>query len=193
MLAYSIRADATDEYCRIGESTAIEAMKRFIVVVRGCFESTFLQQPSQEDFPRQIGINVAWGFLSIFVSLNCMYWTWKNCPVVWQGQFQDKDGFWSVIFEAIANHSLWIWHAFFGLPDGNNNVNVLDHSPLVANGLTRARRDMTFEVNGHIYNMYYLLTDDIYPQWSCFLQPIHELQGKEKSISQRCSLGCAKM
>ena len=29
MLAYGVSADATDEYCRIGESTAMESMKRF--------------------------------------------------------------------------------------------------------------------------------------------------------------------
>jgi hypothetical protein len=68
---------------------------------------------------------------------------------------------------------LWIWHAFFGLPGGNNNVNVLDRSPLVANLLGGEGSDLSFEVNGHRYNRYYLLTNGIYPQWSCFLQPIH--------------------
>jgi hypothetical protein len=193
MLAYGIPADATDEYCRTGESTAIEAMKRFTVAVRGCFESTFLRQPSREDFLRQIGINVARGFPGMFGSLDCMHWTWKNCLVVWQGQFQDKDGFQSVILEAIADHSLWIWHAFFGFPGGNNDMNVLDRSPLVANLLTGDGRAMTFEVNGHVYNRYYLLTDGIYPQWSCFLQPIHERQGEKKEHFTKMQFGRAKM
>ena len=52
MLAYGIPADATDEYCRIGESTAIEAMKRFTMAVRACFESTFLRQPSFADYQK---------------------------------------------------------------------------------------------------------------------------------------------
>jgi hypothetical protein len=33
MLTYGIPVDATDEYCRTSESTAIEAMKRFIVAI----------------------------------------------------------------------------------------------------------------------------------------------------------------
>ena len=65
-------------------------------------------------------------------SLDCMHWTWKNCLVAWQGQFQDKDKNRSIILEAIADHSLWLWHAFFGLLEGNNDINILDCSPLVA-------------------------------------------------------------
>jgi len=41
-----------------------------------------------------------------------MHWQWKNCPVTWQGQFQDKDKNRYVILEAIADQSLWIWHFF---------------------------------------------------------------------------------
>jgi hypothetical protein len=103
-----------------------------------------------------------------------VHWTWKNYPMAWQGQFQDKDGVCSIILEAIADQSLWIWHVFFGLPGGKNDINVLDRSPLVANLLGGDGSGMTFEVNGHVYNRYYLLTDGIYPQWSCFVQPIHQ-------------------
>jgi hypothetical protein len=31
----------------------------------------------------------------------------------------------TVILESIMSHDLWIWHAFFGLPGSNNNINVL--------------------------------------------------------------------
>jgi hypothetical protein len=103
MLAYGVPADATDEYYRAGESTAIEALKRFVIAIRGCFENTFLRQPSREDLERQIQINTARGFPGMFGSLDCMYLSWKNCPVAWQGQFQDKDGNRSVILETVAD------------------------------------------------------------------------------------------
>jgi len=149
MLPYGIAADATDEYCRTGESTANEAMKRFVVAIRGCFESTFLRQPTLDDLHRQIDINTARGLSGMFGSLDYMHWTWKKCPVAWQGQFQDKDGNRSIILEAIADQSLWIWHAFFGLAGGNNNLNVLDRSPLVRNLLCGEGNEITFDVNGH--------------------------------------------
>ena len=132
MLAYGMVADACDDYCWLGESTVSECMKRLVIAVRGCFEDTYLRQPLREDLLQQMEINKGRGFPGMFGSLDCMHWTWKNCPVAWQGQFEDKDKNRSVILEAIADHSLWIWHAFFGFLGDNNDINVLDRSPLVA-------------------------------------------------------------
>jgi hypothetical protein len=169
MLAYGVAADATDEYCCIGANTADEALRRFVIAIHECFEAFFFRQPSRDDLEKQIAINTAHDFPGMFASLDCMHWTWRNCPVAWQGQFQDKDGFRSIILEAVADQSLWIWHAFFGMRGGNNDINVLDHSPLITNLLQGEGNNMQFEVNGHVYNRYYLLTDGIYPRWSCFL------------------------
>jgi len=99
----------------------------------------------------------------MFASLDCIHWVWKNCLVAWQGQFQDKDKNRSIILKAIVDQSLWIWHAFFGLPGGNNDINVLDSSPLIRDLLSSAGNDMTFTINGHVYPRYYLLADGIYP------------------------------
>lgn len=32
--------------------------------------------------------------------------------------------------EAVASQNLWIWHAFFGVLEFNNDLNVLNQSPL---------------------------------------------------------------
>jgi hypothetical protein len=108
MLAYGMAADACDEYCRLGGSTAHECMRRFVIAIRGSFESRYLRQPTREDFECQMRINKDRGFPGMFGSLDCMHWTWKNCPVAWQEQFQDKDKNRSIILEAIADQSLWI-------------------------------------------------------------------------------------
>ena len=42
MLAYGVPVDACDEYYWLGESTAMEAMKRWIVAIWGCFEARYL-------------------------------------------------------------------------------------------------------------------------------------------------------
>jgi hypothetical protein len=31
----------------------------------------------------------------------------------------------TIMLEAAASHDLWIWHAFFGVPGSNNDINVL--------------------------------------------------------------------
>ena len=115
----------------------------------------------------------------MFTSIDCMHWTWKNCPVPRQGQFQDKGGLRSIILEAMADQPLWIWHTFFQMPGGNNDINILDRSSLISNFLHGEGSDMQFIVNGNIY-CYYLLADGIYPQWSCFIQPINVPQGEKR-------------
>jgi len=42
MLTYGVPADATDEYIRIGESTALESLHRFVVTVVEIFEEEYL-------------------------------------------------------------------------------------------------------------------------------------------------------
>jgi hypothetical protein len=151
------------------------SLKRFCVAIREEFESYHLRQPTRADFDKQLAINADRGFPGMFASLDCMHYEWKNCPVAWQGDFGDRDGKKSIILEAIADGGLHIWHAFFGLPGSNNDVNVLDRSPLVHN------RDMHYVVNGCEYDRYYLLTDGIYPEWSCFIQSIHMPQDEKRA------------
>ncbi len=64
---------------------------------------------------RQLNINIVKGFPRMFVSLYCMHYMWKHYVVNWQGQFQNKDGYKSIIHEVIINQSLWIMCTFFGL------------------------------------------------------------------------------
>ncbi|XP_062099504.1 uncharacterized protein LOC133805359 [Humulus lupulus] len=49
----------------------------------------------------------------------------------WKGQFtRDDHGRPTIMLEAVASQDLWIWHAFFGVPGSNNDLNVLNQSPL---------------------------------------------------------------
>ena len=192
MLAYGVTADTTDEYCHIGESTAMESMKRFCQAVRAEFGPHYLRQPTRADFEAQLSINVARGFPGMFALLDCMHYVWKNCPVAWQGDYGDRDGSKSIILEAIADQSLRIWHVFFGLSGSNNDINVLDRSPLVHNMLTSDATDMTFIVNGCEYNRYYLLADRIYPSCSCFVQTIHEPTDEKRAHFAKRQEACRK-
>jgi hypothetical protein len=62
MLAYGIVLDAIDEYCSLGESTALELMKRFVNAIRGCFETEYLRAPTHLDLETHVAINSALGF-----------------------------------------------------------------------------------------------------------------------------------
>jgi hypothetical protein len=83
MLAYSVCADALDEYCKFNETTAMECMKRFCVAISVEFGEYHLRQPTRADFEKQFVITAARGFPKMFASLDCMHYKWKNCLVAW--------------------------------------------------------------------------------------------------------------
>ena len=56
MLAYGLPADATDEYVKIGESTAIESMKRFYRAIVEIFSEQYLRSTTANDVVRLLYI-----------------------------------------------------------------------------------------------------------------------------------------
>ncbi|XP_026442230.1 uncharacterized protein LOC113341651 [Papaver somniferum] len=52
MLAYGCPADYVDEYIQIGESTAVECLKRFCDAIIGVFEKQYLRKPNEDDIKK---------------------------------------------------------------------------------------------------------------------------------------------
>ena len=113
MLAYGTAADAIVDYVRIGESTAIESLRRFVKSIVEVFGTEYLRRPNAEDVSRLLAENEQRGFLGMLGSIDCMHWKWKNCPAGWQGMYTGHVHEPTIILEAIASKDLWIWHAFF--------------------------------------------------------------------------------
>ena len=182
MLAYGCAADATDEYLRISESTAITSMRRFVQAVVRVFGEEYLRRPNQDDLNRLLRIGEERGFPGMIGSIDCMHWEWKNCPVAWRGQYQGKEGVATLVLEAVADRDLWIWHSFFGMPGSLNDINVLHRSPVFEDILEGRAPPVNFEVNGHQYNMGYYLTDGIYPKWATFVKSITSPQSRKDKL-----------
>ncbi|XP_062103035.1 uncharacterized protein LOC133814033 [Humulus lupulus] len=68
MLAYGVPADATDEYIKIGESTALESLKRFCRAVVEVFGARYLRSPNADDVARLLHIGESRGFPAAGVS-----------------------------------------------------------------------------------------------------------------------------
>jgi hypothetical protein len=60
---------------------------------------------------------------------------------------------------------------FFGVASLNNDLNVLNQSPLFFDALKKAPQ-VHFSVNGNEYNTSYYLADGIYPEWPAFMKSI---------------------
>ncbi|KAM5551648.1 hypothetical protein ABKV19_026477 [Rosa sericea] len=168
---------------KIGESTAIESLKRFVVAVVEVFGDEYLRSPNSDDLTRLLAKGEERGFPGMLGSIDCMHWTWKNCPTAWHGMFIGHIHEPTIILEAVASYDLWIWHAFFGLPGSLNDINVLDRS-FVFSELAEGRAPpISYEVNGRSYDMGYYLADGIYPSWATLVKTIPAPQGRNCCIT----------
>ncbi|XP_073307089.1 uncharacterized protein [Primulina huaijiensis] len=148
ILAYGVAADSTDEYIKIGESTAIESLKRFCRAVVEVFG--------------------------------------------WAGQYAGRSGKPTIILEAVADYELWIWHAYFGLPGSNNDINVLSKSHLFVNLANGVAPTTNYVIQEKEYTMGYYLADGIYPKWATLVQTIHNPQGPKKKYFVARQKSCRK-
>ncbi|CAH9125673.1 unnamed protein product, partial [Cuscuta epithymum] len=187
MLAYGCSADSLDEYVQIGESTAIECLKKFCDAIIGLFEEQYLRKPNKSDITILLKDGESRGFPGMLGSLDCMHWHWENCPTAWHGTHTNGlKKIPTLILEIVAGHNLWIWHAFFGMAGTNNDVNVLDRSPLFDDIVNDVAPSCEFIVNGHHYNMGYYLSDGIYPSYATLIQTISQpCSMKEKLFAKR--------
>ncbi|XP_057793092.1 protein ALP1-like [Salvia miltiorrhiza] len=183
MLANGGAADQYDEYLRIAESTSLECLQRFSRAIIQLFGAEYLRRPTSADCQRLLAMHEAkHGFPGMLGSLDCMHWAWKNCPTAWQGAYTRGDqGEPTIILETVASQDLWIWHAFFGTPGSNNDINVLNNSTLFNDRLQGMGVPVTYEVNNSYYTSGYYLTDGIYPNWPVFVKsPTHPTDPKGK-------------
>ncbi|GKA41457.1 zinc finger, CCHC-type containing protein [Tanacetum coccineum] len=105
------------------------------------------------------------GLLRMLGSIDCMHWEWVKCPKSLHGQFKRRDKKYPTIrLEAVADQQLWFWHAYFGVPVANNDLNVLYGSPLFDDLLADKALEAPFQVNRKTYEKGYYLADGIYPQ-----------------------------
>jgi len=192
MLAYDLPADATDEYVKIGESTTIESMKRFCRAIVEVFGERYLRSPTPNDVARLLHIGEQRGFPGMLGSLDCMHWKWKNCPTAWAGQYAGRSGSPTIILEVVADYDLWIWHAYFGLPGTNNDINVLESSHLFSNLASGIVPPAHYVIQGKEYDMGYYLADGIYPKWSTITQTICDPHSQKKKYFAMKQESCRK-
>jgi hypothetical protein len=180
MLAYGVAADLMDEYLKLGETTVIESLKRFVKAVISVFSEEYLRSPNSQDIARLLADGENRGFPGMLGSIDCMHWKWKNCPASWQGMYTGHFYEPTIILEAVASYDLWIWHAFFGLPGSHNDINVLERSFIFSDLAEGRTPPINYTINSHDYTMRYYLADGIYPQWATFVKTISSPQENKR-------------
>ncbi|GAB2297867.1 hypothetical protein Dimus_038496 [Dionaea muscipula] len=74
MLAYGVSVDHVDEYVRIGESTTLESLTKFVKSMIAIFSDEYLCSPNENDIARLLAIGNSRGFSGMLGSIDCMHW-----------------------------------------------------------------------------------------------------------------------
>jgi len=157
------------------------------------FGGEYLRCPTREDVESILQVNESCGFPGMLGSIDCMHWRWEKCPLAWRGQFTCGDyGVPTMILEAVASQDLHIWHAFFGIAGSNNDLNVLNNSPLFFDALKGEAPQVQFSVNGNEYSTGYYLADGIYPEWAAFMKTIPLPQTEKHKLFAKYQEGARK-
>ena len=133
--------------CRLGESTVLKCLSHFCDAVVAEFGPTYMRRANEVDVRRILAINAARGFVGMLGSIDCMHWTWKNCPKAWHGQFQGRSKKPTLVLEAVASQDTWIWHSFFGISGKYNDLSIVQRSPVFDDLLNGTAPQINFEVN----------------------------------------------
>ncbi|XP_070664471.1 uncharacterized protein [Malus domestica] len=80
MLAYGASADQVDEIARMGKTTVLESLMRFCFAIEALYTNEYLRTPTPRDMRRLLRKGEMRGFPGMIGSMDCMHWTWKNCP-----------------------------------------------------------------------------------------------------------------
>jgi hypothetical protein len=153
LLAYGGAADSIDKYLKLTRSTALDCLEKFYEGIIHCYGDEFCCRPNIVDTQRLLAKAEERGFPGMPGSIDCMHWQWRNCPVAYAGQFTRGDiKYPTIILETVASYDRWIWHDFFGVAGSNNDINVLNQSPLFTNVLRGEAPVGNCTVNGHEYN-----------------------------------------
>ncbi|KAE8999521.1 hypothetical protein PR001_g19035 [Phytophthora rubi] len=188
MLVYGCAADSLDDVIKGAESTLLGYTKKFCKSVVEIFESEYLREPTRDDIERQLEASAARGFPGCIGSLDCMHWAWEMCPTALKGQLSGKEGKPTVVLEVVADQHMWISHFFFGCAGSNNDINIIDRSPLLNNHVIRhgLYDSFTYVAAGKEFHQLYYLVDGIYPPYACFVATIrHPNTQKERLYAKR--------
>ena len=177
-LAYGVSPAAFLDYFQMGETTGRDCLKKLCLAISSSPElrGKYLRTMTREDAVRICELHLReFGVAGCLGCLDCMHVYWRTCPVAWQGQYKGKEEAPSIVLEAVADYTTWIWHAKFGFPGTLNDINIWDQSSLLReflDGTFTDDIDFEFQIGEKTFDQLYFLVDGIYPDLSRFVKTL---------------------
>lgn len=101
--------------------------------------------------------------------------------VAWQGSYQGKDKYPTIVLEAISDYHLWFWQVSYGYAGSLNDLNILNISPFMQDlisgtfsDLEKAARVVPYKIAGETSKKWIILADGIYVEYSRFAKGFKE-------------------
>lgn len=187
-LALGVSPDSLDEYLKMSARVARESTYNFCEAVIQLYGPVYLRIPTKSDVEQLYAFHYEkHGFRGMLGSIDCTHIRWERCPNAWRGLYTRGDhGHPTIMLEAVVSQDLWFWHAYFGMPGSNNDINVLNSSPIFNKYLLGKAPECPFVVNGHNYKYGYYLADGIYPRYSTMVKAYqHPIEEDRKYFTKR--------
>ena len=179
--------DEYDEYLCMAARTSRETLGHFCDAIIQLYGREYLRRPTAHDIACIFQAHEARHHIpGMLGSLDCTHVEWLNCPRHLRGQYTRGDhGVPTIMLEVTSSQDLWIWHAFFGPPGSNNDINVLNQSDLYLNERNGTAANSSFYIGERFYKRGYYLTDGIYPKWSTLVKAYpYPTDPKEKKFKK---------
>ncbi|XP_052621677.1 uncharacterized protein LOC128127269 [Lactuca sativa] len=139
-LAYGMGADKWDEYFRMSERTVRDYVYKFCKATCLVYGQRYLRKPTINDIHQLYTVH------------------------------EGKHGFPGMLGSIDCMHWSWALCPNAWRAGANNDVNVLDQSPVFNDIYLGKSHDVPFQANGVAYKHEYSLTDGIYPPLSVFVK-----------------------
>lgn len=175
--------DVMDDGARMGKETVRKYVHAFLSDVREKYEPVYLNcRPTEDELSNIEQLYNSAAFSGFVGVVECCHIPWKNCLIGQKGQYHSsRNGkLATIVAEALCDPMLYIWSWFSGMAGTNNDLNVLNSSPLFqdiinnAFSFTIAVKYKIIQGIGEESSLPYFLVDGIYRTWSIFAGPIRD-------------------
>ena len=191
-LAYGTCSDHVHEYTGVAEKTASTALKKFCRWVIKTYGDEFLNSWGEAEIRKEMEVNAKRGFPGMMGSIDCTHWQWKNCPVAWQGMYQDRNHKRSIVAEAICGHDMYFYQVYVGLPGSLNDIAIMGQTTMQSNYMESGAIDMTYTIAGEEFTGAYFLADGIYPDFPYLVKSVAEPVTQQEKLFATVQEGCRK-
>lgn len=140
---------------KIAGSTALEWLIHYCETVVAVFRSDYLRTPTAEEQDNLLNLGAQRGFPGMLGCLGHTLFHYQPVRIGWDAMLNRRKRS-TIYLQAVVDHRLWFWHAFFGVAGANRKSTVFSLSNLHDIGHYRP-----VELAGHRYSRGYYLSDDL--------------------------------